>query len=71
MNMMLVDQKINDNVEVKVEAVDAKIKASVEFAYLIVAGPMLDKIAELIPGHFEDALIASAKAKLVELAAAK
>ncbi len=69
--MKIVDNKeVVKNVHVDVELADAQIKASVAVDVLLVAGPVLDKIAELIPGHFEDALIAEAKVKLAELAAA-
>lgn len=68
--MQLVDKKIGENVEVGAKIEDSKLKLEVDVALLQFAGPLLDKIADLIPGHFEDALIAEAKVKLAALSAA-
>lgn len=69
--MKIVDNKeVAKNVHVDVALENAQLKASVALDVLVVAGPILDKVAELIPGHFEDGLIAEAKVKLAELAAA-
>ncbi len=66
--MKIVDNKeVVKNVHVDVEVADAQLKALVAVDVVVIAGPLLDKIAELIPGHFEDGLIAEAKAKLAAL----
>lgn len=69
--MDLVKQKIGENVEASAKIEDAKLKLELDVSILAVAGPLLDKVAELIPGHFEDGVIAAAKQKLADLAAAK
>lgn len=69
--MKIVDNKeIVKNVHVDLEIANAQLALAVKLDVLVVAGPVLDKIADLIPGHFEDGLIAEAKVKLAELAAA-
>jgi hypothetical protein len=69
--MELGKQKLGAYVEASEKLEDGKLKLELDISFLAVAGPVLDKLAELIPGHFEDALIAEAKQKLAELAAAK
>lgn len=68
--MKLIDQEVVKNVHLKAEVVNAQLQVGVALDLIAVAGPLLDKIADLIPGHFEDGLIAEAKKKLAELAAA-
>jgi hypothetical protein len=69
--MKIVDNKeVAKNVHLDVELANAQLAVAMKLDVLVVAGPILDKIAELIPGHFEDGLIEEAKKKLAELAAA-
>lgn len=65
--MQLFDQKIGENVEVKGEISEAKLKLSQEVSVLVLINPVLDKIKELIPGHFDDDLIEEAKKKIAAL----
>jgi hypothetical protein len=67
--MKLVDKEVTPGVHVVVELADAKLKAGAEVDIKVLLVPALDKIAELIPGHFEDSVIAEAKEKLALLIA--
>lgn len=68
--MKIVDNKeVAKNVHLDVGIEGGNLVIAEKIALVAVAGPLLDKIAELIPGHFEDAIIAEAKKKLEDLAA--
>lgn len=69
--MDLVKHVIGAGIDASARIEDAKLKLELDVGLLVVAGPLLDKIAALIPGHFEDALIEEAKKKLADLAAVK
>ncbi len=69
--MKIVDNvEVAKNVHLDLELANAQLALAVKLDVLVVAGPILDKIAEILPGHFEDPVIAEAKVKLAELAAA-
>ena len=68
--MKIVDNKeVAKNVHLDVGIEGGNLVIAEKIALVAVAGPLLDKIAELIPGHFEDAIIPEAKKKLEDLAA--
>lgn len=67
--MELVDQKLGNSGEVKVKIENAQLQVVAALNLSVLAGPVLDKIAELIPGHFEDGLIQEAKDKIAALGA--
>lgn len=66
--MEVVDKKIGENLEVKVEIAEAQVKLEVDLSLLPLVQLVADKLKEIIPGHIEDALLDSAvealKAKL-------
>lgn len=62
--MELVDKKIGENVEAKIELADAKVKLEVDLSLLPLAKLVAEKLKAIIPGHIEDALLDSAVAAL-------
>lgn len=69
--MDLGKQKIGQYSEASEKFEDGKLKLEVDVSALALAGPFLDKIHSLLPGHFADSLIEEAKQKLADLAAVK
>lgn len=66
--MQLFDTKVaGDKVELKGEISGAKLVLTQQVDMLTLLAPALDKIKELIPGHFDDDLIEEAKVKLAAL----
>jgi hypothetical protein len=66
--MDLLEKQLGKHVELKLGLEGGELKLAAEIAIVDIMGPLLDKVKELIPGHFDDALIDAAKEKLAEMA---